>query len=138
VTDPKIDILDLRDPGVDPFDVAAAAATVIAQRFGSAHHDVALVLGSGWGQTADLIGQTVATIDNAAVPGFAKAAVAGHSNVIRSVAIAGTDRRVLVYGTRTHLYQGRGIRSVVHAVRTAAATSTSRQPRRSKGPTSWT
>jgi len=121
VTDPTIDSLDLRDPDVDPFTVAAAAAHVIAERSGALRHNVALVLGSGWGQTADLIGQTVATIDNADVPGFAKAAVAGHAGVIRSVVITGTDRRVLVYGTRTHFYEGRGIRSVVHAVRTAAA-----------------
>ena len=78
MTDSRIESLDLRDPSVDPFDVAAAAATVIAERSGSSRHDVALVLGSGWGQTGDLIGKTVATIDNAAVPGFAKAAVAGH------------------------------------------------------------
>jgi purine-nucleoside phosphorylase len=121
VTDRKIDCLDLRDPCVDPFEVAAAAAEVIARRAGSSRHDVALVLGSGWGQTGDLIGRTLATIDNADVPGFAKAAVAGHAGVMRSVAIGDTDRRALVYGTRTHFYEGRGIRSVVHAVRTAAA-----------------
>ncbi|NMM22910.1 MAG: purine-nucleoside phosphorylase, partial [Phycicoccus sp.] len=97
----------------------------IANRSGSPRHDVALVLGSGWGQTADLIGETVATIENAAVPGFTKAAVAGHSSVMRSVAIEGTDRRALVFGTRTHFYEGRGVRSVVHAVRTAAATGCS-------------
>jgi purine-nucleoside phosphorylase len=107
---------------VDPFAVATAAAEVIARRTGTSRHDVALVLGSGWGRTADLIGQTLATIDNADVPGFAKAAVAGHAGVIRSVAIAGSERRALVFGTRTHYYEGRGIRSVVHAVRTAAAT----------------
>jgi purine-nucleoside phosphorylase len=124
VTDSRTESLDLQDPCVDPFAVAAAAAEVIATRAGTSRHDVALVLGSGWGQTGDLIGRTVATIDNADVPGFAKAAVAGHSGVIRSVAIAGTDRadsRALVFGTRTHFYEGRGIRSVVHAVRTAAA-----------------
>ncbi len=113
--------LDLRDPLVDPFEVARAAAEVIADRSGSTRHDVALVLGSGWGQTGDLIGKTLATIDNADVPGFAKATVAGHSGVIRSVAIGGTERRALVYGTRTHFYEGHGVRSVVHAVRTAAA-----------------
>lgn len=115
------DSLDLRDPGVDPFAVATAAAEVIAARTGTPRHDVALVLGSGWGQTGDLIGQTHTTIDNADVPGFARAVVAGHAGVMRSVAIAGTDRRALVFGTRTHYYEGRGIRSVVHAVRTAAA-----------------
>jgi purine-nucleoside phosphorylase len=114
--------LDLRDPSVDPFAVATAAAAVIEARAGTDHHDVALVLGSGWGQTGDLIGQTLATIDNSDVPGFTRAAVAGHAGVIRSVAIAGTDRRALVFGTRTHYYEGRGVRSVVHAVRTAAAT----------------
>ena len=40
---------------------------------------------------------------------------------MRSVAIADTGRRALVYGTRTHFYEGKGVRAVVHAVRTAAA-----------------
>ena len=114
-------IPDLADPATDPFEVARAAAAVIAERTGAERHDVALVLGSGWGQTGDLIGETLATIDNADVPGFAKAAVAGHSGTMRSVAIADTGRRALVYGTRTHFYEGKGVRSVVHAVRTAAA-----------------
>ena len=122
MSDSRTDPRDLGDPSVDPFEVAASAAEVIAERSGSSSHDVALVLGSGWGQTGDLIGRTVATIDNADVPGFAKAAVSGHSGVMRSVAIGDTGRRALVYGTRTHFYEGRGVRSVVHAVRTAAAT----------------
>jgi purine-nucleoside phosphorylase len=121
VTFSSTEPLDLHDPSVDPFDVARAAAAVIADRAGTPRHDVALVLGSGWGQTGDLIGRTVATIDNADVPGFARATVAGHSGVMRSVEIAGTDRRALVFGTRTHYYEGRGVRSVVHAVRAAAA-----------------
>ena len=121
MTDSRTDSLDLRDPSVDPFEIAAAAAAVIADRSGSTRHDMALVLGSGWAQTGELIGRTVATIDNADVPGFAKVAVAGHSGVMRSVAIGDTDRRALVFGTRTHFYEGRGVRSVVHAVRTAAA-----------------
>ncbi|RWU84661.1 purine-nucleoside phosphorylase [Janibacter hoylei PVAS-1] len=105
----------------DPFDLARDAAAVIAERTGVAQHDVALVLGSGWGQTADLVGETLATIDQAEVPGFAAAAVAGHSGQMRSVDIAGSGRRALVFGTRTHYYEGRGVRAVVHAVRTAAA-----------------
>jgi purine-nucleoside phosphorylase len=121
VTDSRIESLDLRDPSVDPFEVAAAAATVIAERSSASRHDVALVLGSGWGQTGDLIGRTVATIENTAVPGFAKAAVAGHSDVMRSVLIGDTDHRALVFGSRMHFYEGRGVRAVVHAVRTAAA-----------------
>jgi purine-nucleoside phosphorylase len=118
---PSEGIPDLSDPATDPFEVARAAAAVIAERSGADRHDVALVLGSGWGQTADLVGETLATIDNADVPGFAKAAVAGHSGTMRSVAIADTGRRALVFGTRTHFYEGKGVRAVVHAVRTAAA-----------------
>jgi purine-nucleoside phosphorylase len=105
----------------DPFELAASAAAVIAERTGAERHDIALVLGSGWGPTADLLGETVATVDNTDVPGFSAAAVAGHSGAMRSVAVRDSGRRVLVFGTRTHFYEGRGVRSVVHAVRTAAA-----------------
>lgn len=108
-------------PGAAPFAIAADAAAVIAERTGVPSHDIALVLGSGWGETADRIGETLATIENTEVPGFAKAAVAGHSGTMRSVAIGDTGRRALVYGTRTHFYEGRGVRAVVHGVRTAAA-----------------
>ncbi len=114
-------LLDLADPGTDPFEVAAAAAAAIRGRTGGASHDIALVLGSGWAPTADLIGRTETTVDNTEVPGFAKAAVAGHSGSMRSVRIEGSGKRALVFGTRTHLYEGRGVRPVVHAVRTAAA-----------------
>jgi purine-nucleoside phosphorylase len=112
---------DLADPSTDPMAVAAAAARVIAERTGAERHDVALVLGSGWGETADRIGETLAEVENTDVPGFAKAAVAGHSGTMRSVAIGDTGRRALVFGTRTHYYEGRGVRAVVHGVRTAAA-----------------
>lgn len=111
----------LSDPSTDPFEVARAAAAVIADKTGVERHEVALVLGSGWGGAADLIGPTVAEVDNTEVPGFAKAAVAGHSGSIRSVQIGDTDRRALVFGTRTHFYEGRGVRAVVHGVRTASA-----------------
>jgi purine-nucleoside phosphorylase len=113
--------VDLNDLRTDPFGVAKAAATVIAERTGAPTHDVALVLGSGWGQTADLIGPTLATVDNEDVPGFHAGAVAGHHGSMRSVAIGETGRRALVYGTRTHYYEGHGVRAVVHAVRTASA-----------------
>ncbi len=113
--------LDLDDPATGPMDVARAAAAVIAERTGAPRHDVALVLGSGWGQAGDLVGETLASIEQDEVPGFARASVAGHSGVMRSVAIGETGRRALVYGTRTHYYEGRGVRAVVHAIRTAAA-----------------
>jgi len=111
----------IADPTTDPFEVARLAAETLAELTGARRHDVALVLGSGWGPAGDLLGETLATVDITDVPGFRGAAVAGHSGTIRSVRIGTTDRRALVFGTRTHVYEGRGVRAVVHGVRTAAA-----------------
>lgn len=115
---------ELDDPATDPLEVASAAAQVIAQRTGADRHDIALVLGSGWKPAAEALGRADAEIDHADVPGFAAAAVAGHSGTMRSIPLS-SGRRALVYGTRTHFYEGKGVRSVVHAVRTAAATGCS-------------
>jgi len=112
---------DLDDPATDPFDVARAAAGRLAELTGVEKHDVALVLGSGWAPAGELLGETLAEVPNTEVPGFHAAAVAGHIGVIRSVRIGDSERRALVFGTRTHLYEGRGVRAVVHGVRTAAA-----------------
>jgi len=111
----------LDDQATDPRAVAAAAAALIARLSGAATHDVALVLGSGWAPAGDLLGETLATFGTTELPGFSAPAVAGHSGTIRSVRIGDTDRRALVFGTRTHFYEGRGVRAVVHGVRTAAA-----------------
>jgi purine-nucleoside phosphorylase len=116
---------DLDDPTTDPFDVARLAAEYLAEATGVAQHDVALVLGSGWGGAADLLGETVAEVSSHEVPGFTAPAVAGHVGTIRSVRFAAPDgpvRHALVLGSRTHLYEGKGVRRVVHGVRTAAAT----------------
>ncbi|QTE28790.1 purine-nucleoside phosphorylase [Pengzhenrongella sicca] len=118
---PDSPTLVLDDPAVDPFDVARAAAAHLAQVTGVPRHDVALVLGSGWGGAADLLGETVAEVPSHEVPGFVAPAVAGHVGTIRSIRIAGSDRHALVLGSRTHLYEGLGVRRVVHGVRTAAA-----------------
>jgi len=110
-----------QQPDVDPFELAAAAAAHIADATGVASHDVALVLGSGWGGAADLLGETVAEIRSDEVPGFSEPAVAGHVGTLRSVRIEGTGKHALVLGSRTHLYEGKGVRAVVHGMRTAAA-----------------
>lgn len=106
----------------DPFDLARSAADQIAQLSGVAHHDIALVLGSGWGGAAELLGETVAEIPAQDIPGFAAPAVHGHGASIRSIRIAGSGKHALVLGSRTHLYEGKGVRAVVHGMRTAAAT----------------
>ncbi len=115
---------DLDDPTTDPFDVAAAAADYIAAKTGVQGHDIALVLGSGWGGAAELIGDVVAEIPTAEIPGFVQPAVQGHRSTTRSIRIERPDgavRHALVLGSRTHLYEGLGIRRVAHGVRTAAA-----------------
>ncbi|SDQ11609.1 purine-nucleoside phosphorylase [Quadrisphaera sp. DSM 44207] len=115
---------DLADPATDPSAVAARAAAVLAERTGAARHDVALVLGSGWQATADLVGTTVAQVPVTDLPGFPPPAALGHVGVVRSVEVPGAGggaHRALVFASRTHLYEGRGVRPVVHAVRTAAA-----------------
>ena len=104
----------------DPFDAARAAADYIAEETGVDSHDVALVLGSGWGDAADLIGETTATLSADEVPGFHAPAVEGHVGTIRSV-LTKEGKRALVLGARTHYYEGKGVRAVVHGVRTAAA-----------------
>jgi purine-nucleoside phosphorylase len=116
---------DIDDPSTDPFDVARAAADHIAKATGVDGHDIALVLGSGWGGAAELLGEVVAEIPTEEIPGFSKPAVAGHVATTRSIRVEradGSTRQVLVLGSRTHLYEGRGVRRVAHGVRTAAAT----------------
>jgi purine-nucleoside phosphorylase len=100
-------------------DEAAEAAAVLARKTGVERHDVALVLGSGWLPAVDALGETIAELSTTDLPGFAAPAVAGHAGKIRSVRAG--DRRLLVFLGRTHLYEGLGVRPVVHGVRTAAA-----------------
>lgn len=112
----------LDDPAADPFTVAREAADDIARLTGVPQHDIAVTLGSGWAQTAELIGETVAVIPATDITGFSKSPVEGHVGTLRSVRTP-RGKRVLVIGARTHLYEGHGARRVAHSVRTAAATS---------------
>lgn len=99
---------------------AAQAAALIAERTGVPSHDIALILGSGWGGAAELIGEEVASVEAADVPGFTGHAVQGHHATIRSLLTSG-GKRVLVLGARQHFYQSRDASVVAHAVRMAAA-----------------
>jgi purine-nucleoside phosphorylase len=103
----------------DPRQLAAEAAVALAELTGVPSHDVALVLGSGWLPAADALGEVTAEVSTTDLPGFAPPAAAGHAGRVRSVRSG--DTSVLVFLGRTHLYEGRGVRAVVHAVRTAAA-----------------
>jgi purine-nucleoside phosphorylase len=102
-----------------PAQQAADAAAVLRDRTGVDEHDVALVMGSGWLPAVDALGEATAELSTTDLPGFAPPAVAGHAGRIRSVRAG--DRNLLVFLGRTHFYEGRGVRAVVHGVRTAAA-----------------
>jgi purine-nucleoside phosphorylase len=100
-------------------DLAQAAADELVVRTGGNEHQVALVVGSGWLPAADALGEPEHEFAADELPGFNAPAVEGHGGTIRSVRVG--DRRVLVFLGRTHFYEGRGVASVVHAVRTAAS-----------------
>ncbi|QWF21119.1 purine-nucleoside phosphorylase [Nocardioides sp. LMS-CY] len=101
-----------------PYELADQAARRLAELTGVERHDIALVLGSGWLPAVDALGEATAEIDTTDLPGFSAAAVAGHSGKIRS--IRSGDRQLLVFLSRTHFYEGKGVDAVVHGVRTAA------------------
>jgi purine-nucleoside phosphorylase len=103
----------------DAFAVAERAAEELARATGVPRHDAAVVLGSGWMDAVDGLGEPVAELATTDLPGFVPPTVAGHQGRVRSVDIAG--RRVLVLVGRVHLYEGRSPAEAVHPVRMAVA-----------------
>ena len=103
---------------------AARAAAVIAERTGVDRHDVAVVLGSGWGPAADALGNPTAQIPMADVPGFLPPGADGHRGQLLSVPLR--HHRVLVLVGRIHAYEGHELAAVVHPVRTACAAGAAR------------
>jgi purine-nucleoside phosphorylase len=99
--------------------LARKAADRLRELTGVERHDVALVMGSGWLPAVDALGEATAELSTTDLPGFAPPAVEGHAGRIRSVRAG--DRNLLVFLGRTHFYEGRGVRAVVHGIRTAAA-----------------
>jgi purine-nucleoside phosphorylase len=103
----------------DRAELARQAADALLERTGGQKHDIALVMGSGWLPAADALGEPEHELTAAELPGFSPPAVEGHGGTIRSVRLG--DRRLLIFLGRTHFYEGLGVASVVHGVRTAAA-----------------
>jgi len=103
-----------------PYELAKEAASALAEKTGIEKHDIALVLGSGWLPAVDALGEDYTEIATTDLPGFSAAAVQGHSGKIRSIRSA-SGRNLLVFLSRTHYYEGKGVDAVVHPVRTAAA-----------------
>ncbi|NNG35994.1 purine-nucleoside phosphorylase [Nakamurella aerolata] len=98
---------------------AEDAAAALARATGVLHHDVALVLGSGWVPAADELGTASSEVPVTDLPGFRAPGVAGHAGTIRSVPVG--DKRVLVFLGRNHYYENRDTQAVAHPVRTAVA-----------------
>ena len=97
--------------------IAQQAAATLTALTNVQHHDIAVVLGSGWVPAAELLGDTTAEFPVTDLPGFAPPAVEGHAGRCRSIDADGT--RVLAFLGRTHLYEELGVDAVTHAVRTA-------------------
>ncbi len=95
------------------------AADVLAERTGIAKHRAAVVLGSGWRAAADSLGEPVATVPMADLPGFATPSASGHAGTVLSIRVG--DTPVLVLLGRAHAYEGHDLTRVVHPVRTAIA-----------------
>jgi purine-nucleoside phosphorylase len=103
----------------DPAMLADRAARRLGELTDRSRHDVAVVLGSGWLPAADALGPARSELSFDDLPGFSVHAAQGHVGRIRSITCGRLD--VLVYLGRTHLYEGRGVDAVAHAVRTSAA-----------------
>ncbi|WP_066905448.1 purine-nucleoside phosphorylase [Millisia brevis] len=111
--------VDESTPEQDPTAAAQRAAAVLADITGVEAHDVAVVLGTGWGDAADAFGTPIATLATSDLPGFAGPSVSGHAGQIRSTRLG--DYRVLVLMGRSHPYEGHHLSTVVHPIRTVAA-----------------
>ena len=99
--------------------MAQAAAAAVRDRTGVDAHDVAVSLGSGWAPAVAALGDPVAVVPMAELPGFVPPTAAGHGGEVLSLRIG--DHRVLVFVGRTHAYEGHELHQVVHPVRTACA-----------------
>lgn len=102
----------------DTWQLVAEAADSIATRTGVARHDLLVVLGSGWAETAHGLGATIAELEVTELPGFPTPGVDGHPGVLRSVE-GERGRRILALAGRVHGYEGHELATVVHGVRAA-------------------
>jgi purine-nucleoside phosphorylase len=106
----------------EPYAAAREAAEAISRATDVVHHDVAVVLGSGWSPALDTLGDSTAVVAMSDLPGFPSPRVSGHAGEVRSHVVGA--HRVLVLAGRVHLYEGHDVALVVHGVRTALATGT--------------
>ncbi|MGB6206351.1 purine-nucleoside phosphorylase [Mycobacterium sp.] len=109
----------MTDGPSDPDALARRAARFIADGTGTAEHDVAIVLGSGWAPAVAALGSATAVLPMAELPGFTPPTAVGHTGQVLSVGVGA--HRVLVLAGRLHAYEGHDLLHVVHPVRAACA-----------------
>lgn len=95
--------------------VDEAAASVLSL-CGPVRPEVLVVLGSGWAEAGDHLGERVAETSTASLPGGAPAGVKGHSGILRVVR-SPRGRGVLVLVGRLHGYEGHSPAAAVHGLR---------------------
>jgi purine-nucleoside phosphorylase len=94
------------------------AAGFLQQRFGN-RAEVAIVLGSGWADAADLFGTTIDEVAYSDIPGFRNSDIAGHAHKARLIQLE-NNQHLLAFIGRTHLYEGFGVDAVVFGVKVLA------------------
>jgi purine-nucleoside phosphorylase len=87
----------------DPSALAARAAEALAERTGADHHDLFVVLGSGWAAMADGL-PIAAEVAMADLPGFLHPGVEGHGATLRSVAVVHGVRAAAAAGCRMAVF----------------------------------
>ncbi len=102
-----------------PTAAAAESARWLLERSGTESIDAWLTLGSGWGPAVSDWGEPRFECALAEVPHFVAPVAEGHAGRLLVFDVDGVQ--VAVSSGRTHLYEGLGVRPVVHGVRTAAA-----------------
>ena len=103
---------------MNPFERASKAGAELVEQLGRGF-DAAVVLGSGWAEVAEGLGQVTAQVAAETITGFHPPSVPGHGGTLS--AVTSGDRRVLVLAGRVHLYEGHLPSDVVHGVRAAVA-----------------
>ncbi len=95
-----------------------ASAITLTQRLGDLKPEIAILLGSGWGDVAGLV-QDAVDLPYAELPAFPCLAVGGHSGSIRAGRIG--TRAVAVLAGRQHAYETGEADGMKGAIRTLAA-----------------
>lgn len=86
--------------------------------------DALVVCGSGVKELPGMLGETVASVEMSAVPGWPVPSAQGHGSSIQSVRVDG--KLVWVATGRVHLYDGLGVAACAHSVRAAHLAGASR------------